>query len=74
MKNCELYYNVVQRYRKGLGEINGKFDKQIEGKESYRGSAGYQADIEKIERCGPTVGRASTSASKAWSSTQKSGP
>lgn len=50
MTNCEYYHSIVQRYRKGLGEINGKYDGQIKAKESYRGSAGYQADIEKIEQ------------------------
>lgn len=50
MTNCEYYYSIVNRYRLKLGEINAKFDKQIQAKEGYRGSAGYQADIQKIEQ------------------------
>ncbi len=50
MTNCEYYHSIVQRYRKGLTEINGKYDGQIRAKESYRGSAGYQAEIEEIEQ------------------------
>ena len=49
MTKCEYYHSIVRRYRKELGEINGKYDGQVKAKESYRGSAGYQADAEEIE-------------------------
>lgn len=48
MKNVEYYFTIVQRYRKGLSEINAKFDKQIEAKAGYVGSARYETDLQKI--------------------------
>lgn len=49
MSNVEWYYKTVRKYREGLNKINGKYDQQIESKKSYIGSAGYAADVEKIE-------------------------
>lgn len=50
MKNVEYYFTIVQRYRKGLSEINAKFDKQIEAKAGYAGSPRYTEDVKAIER------------------------
>ncbi len=50
MKNTEWYFRIVKRYREGLNSINAKYDPQIESKKSYAGSAGYAADMEKIEQ------------------------
>jgi len=50
MKHVEWYFHTVQKYREGLNRINAKYDAQIEDKKNYAGSAGYTADIEKIEQ------------------------
>lgn len=49
MSNVEWYYKTVMKYRECLNKINEKFDQQIESKKSYIGSAGYAADVEKID-------------------------
>lgn len=49
MSNIGTYFDTVKRYRRGLDEINQRYDTQLEAKEGYRGSAGYAADVEKIE-------------------------
>lgn len=50
MTNMEWYYKTVRKYREGLDEINQRYDAQLEAKEGYRGSVGYTADVEKIEK------------------------
>lgn len=54
MKNTEWYFAIVGKYRRGLNEINAKFDRQIEKKAGYAGSARYETDLQKIngERAG----------------------
>lgn len=50
MKNTEYFYNTVLHYRKGLTEINAKFDRQIEAKQGYAGSPRYTEDVKAIEQ------------------------
>lgn len=50
MRNAEYFYETVRRYRRGLSEINERFDKQVAEKEGYRGSPRYVSDMEKIEK------------------------
>lgn len=50
MKNTEWYHAIVVKYRRGLNEINAKFDRQIEEKAGYSGSPRYMEDVKAIER------------------------
>lgn len=50
MKHTEWYFHTVQKYRKGLNEINAKYDAQIEAKKGYAGSVGYEEDVKQIEQ------------------------
>lgn len=48
MKNTEWYHAIVVKYRRGLNEINAKFDRRVEEKAGYVGSARYETDLQKI--------------------------
>lgn len=50
MSNTTWYFHTVQKYRGELSRINAKYDRQLEEKKGYSGSAGYVRDVETINQ------------------------
>ncbi|RKM60498.1 hypothetical protein D6855_07215 [Butyrivibrio sp. CB08] len=49
MNRTKQFYDLTMKYRKGLNEINDKYDAELAKIDKYRGSAGYDKDRDSIE-------------------------